>query len=70
MENEQRSSAGALLSGLRRQETKPCVVCGAEFTALRLGLYCGNTCKIKAYRKRKKDKGNRAMQVADPAQRG
>jgi len=61
MESEQRSSAGALLAGLRRQETKPCAMCGAEFTALRLGLYCGNTCKCNAYRKRKKDKENRAM---------
>ena len=61
MEKDQRSQAAALLSSYRVKETKPCAVCGAEFTALRFGLYCGHTCKVRAYRKRRRAKENRAM---------
>ena len=66
MEKDQRSQAAALLGTYRVKETKPCAVCGTAFTALRFGRYCGNTCKVRAYRKRRKAKENRAMQVTKP----
>ena len=53
MPNEERSGIGSLLASYRRDDhKKQCVVCGAEFQGMRKSLYCGATCKNRAYRSR------------------
>ena len=53
MADNQRSDVGSMLASYRRNDhSKQCVVCGAGFQGMRKALYCGTTCKNRAYRSR------------------
>ena len=48
-----RSQAARILRGAQPVETRRCEVCGRTFEGSPRAKYCGQTCKMKAYRRRK-----------------
>lgn len=54
-----KGEAARRLSALRRTHTVQCAVCGAPAKSKHPAvMYCGNTCKVKAYRDRKRLHGD------------
>jgi ferredoxin len=50
------STAGRTLAAHRRIEPRQCVVCGREMIGTSRRKYCGNTCMVRAYRRRQREK--------------
>ncbi len=48
-----RSEAARILRGAQPTETRRCEVCGRTFEGSPRAKYCGQTCKMRAYRRRK-----------------
>jgi predicted nucleic acid-binding Zn ribbon protein len=48
-----RSQAARILRGAQPTEQRRCEVCGRAFEGSPRAKYCGATCKMKAYRRRK-----------------
>jgi predicted RNA-binding Zn-ribbon protein involved in translation (DUF1610 family) len=47
------SAAGRALAAKRKVVVRQCAVCGKEIVGIGRKAYCGNTCIVKAYRRRK-----------------
>jgi predicted nucleic acid-binding Zn ribbon protein len=48
-------SAAALLASQRKRGPRACTVCGKEFIATSRARYCSTSCKLKAYRERRRN---------------
>lgn len=47
-----KTSPAAQLARMRKQETKPCAVCGETHTKRKPWMYCSNKCRQKAHYRR------------------
>lgn len=53
------SKASRLLTEMRLQVEKTCIVCGKLFVGIKTKKYCSNACSCAAWRMRKAQKENR-----------
>jgi hypothetical protein len=50
--------AARALAGMRKRESKTCVVCGREFIGIARAKCCSNVCAARAYRQRNREELN------------
>jgi hypothetical protein len=60
MTEEERREAGQRLAGFRTKKTKVCPVDGTSFETWGKGIYCSNSCKLKAWRERQRRPAQRS----------
>lgn len=57
------SKASNLLTGMRLQVEKTCIVCGKLFVGIKIKKYCSNACSCAAWRMRKTQKKNSGVVI-------
>lgn len=58
MSQQMGAEAARALASLRKKELKVCASCGRPFEGFRHVKYCGQVCKLAAYRERHRDELN------------